>query len=1576
MKRRLFLRICLVILIAVCNINVFADSNAVCVFTCDKIISSTVKNESSNVGCLNIYGSIMLRSGISGNSLYFDGAGAYLKGDSTKNISDLDKWTVSIWIKPNIGGTEGILPIAQNEIFSMYLNKQTKKLEILAQDNSIQIVSNYTFNDNVWKHIALSYDTKTLRLYVDGKLDNNCLSQNTEFFDESSIIIGKQDADFYKGCIDEIKVYAECLPDVDIANLYKSIPSQATDWNFVAYPLKSQYPNGIETVSSVLAKENEIVKPIDTGFEERNEINAVKMEDYNRQLKISEEKYNGKFALEIIKTGNDIIPIKESEYFKTSDYSTIAENNTEENASSKTTIVDGNISVITNDKFVIVEGFTEVDSAATILIMKGEKIAYLNQTKVENGKFKFEFPLHEYGEHSMTISGTSGNPKYMTLEITEANKKPEVEIVPVEGIETKCNFFDVMLKPMYLSEELSFYTKAMVKDSEGNITEKYVLIKSDKNGDGVFKVGEDFSRGKWQKVELSLLDVDEAFEKGIVSGLYVSANNGSHWLIDNITSGYKKINDTALNMSDLAEKNVVYNEDGIKFAEQQTSSASFNSVPIVVTGGVGVSETVAGIRVESSVERANGSEIAKIQNGKVLYADALTSDKWVANDTSTGLSAKVNKRYVRSDVPNTSAKSVKIPLNEGEKRIRLLLDTGIGTTALRIVKADGEAVTYTVKEQMYTEWFDGEIELTATSSQNVQYATTIISVEYEKNDDAKDILIKSLDTASYTVNNTETNDRVTIAATVSFDNSPPSTPQELQLDLYERDSAEPYYTAKTYIQAEMGNQTLKMIVPRLKTNTKIKLTNLCEAAEDSSNVIRLSDFKVCELFEADWNSEYYNGKEIREIIFLENTKVTSFENVKLSEIFNEQNSYAVIHKNAGGIVNKGEAEAQYKVSGTHVLKIVNLSTTPAYIKAGDEIKWLNYGESYVEGGGTITFPPNPNVVLVSAIKYYTEVSGEKTIIPGMGEYIISADSNKIYYANKYDNEYLYCYDFTTKENSKIYECVISQICAISPDGTIIVFKDSNNERFCFDLNKKTMESLGIGYKVEKLYISPKNQIFSLMYTDEDKYYCYLYEYVDKAFQRIVSLGTASTVQSVDTINLDFDSTGEAFIVKKGNAAKLYKKINGMWTLKEEFTLDSGYMCLSDDLTSVYYVESGSPRMLKVHNINTATKTGLFEYGEIINKNSDGTITITISSVPYIYNPSTGEKYKITDNGYSFETLRYCSDSEIVCYVKNGLISRFKINRDEAETRYAVSFDGKNNWYSYLNGRWLLVSERTKPSEDEMYAAGMTEKQINDIPPSAFGKLYKNGDSILTVDIAVLMDSHSNLVSPVIKSITIKTVDNNDLDGLYGVNMEIYQKADYRAVNSVFPIENFTTGAECYYILSLGNDWLYTYKNGKIAKLVESADELLGNMAENWISFKQYGMTAKELRNIPQSVLNDLFVNENYANTEFGIIYVVKTKSDSTAPYTVSFKLQTESKYITKDDIVVEIVLNGNDVKVIDSKEFSKEAIEDFVAWVEARQTGSGDVFYMLKNDDVQYFINYYMINSINVYDGEKYRTKN
>ena len=715
MKKGLFLKIYLVILITVCNINVFAVSDAVCVFTCDTIFDSTVKNECLNEECLNLYGNVMLRSGISGNSLYFDGSNAYLKGNSTKRITDLNKWTATLWIKPDIDNAEGLIPIAKNEVFSVNLNKNTKKIEILIKDSSDGLISNYTFNSDVWNHIALSYDSEMLKLYVNGKVDSRCLNQKKKFFDDSIVFIGKQDSKFYKGCIDEIAVYAKCLSATDIADLYKGISGQATDWNFVSYPLRAQYPNGIETINSALAKESEIVKPIDTGFEERNEIGAVKNESYNGQLKITEEKYSGKFALEIIKRDNNIIPIKETDYFKTSDNAVIVPNNTNLNTSAEITGDDG-ASAAVNNRF-----------------------------------------------------------------------------AAVEEIKTKCNFFEVMLKPMYLSEEISFYTKAMVKDSDDSVTEKYVIIKSDNDGDGIFKVGEDFSRGKWQMVKLNLLDVDETFESGIVSGLYISANDGSHWIFDNITSGYKKINETNANMSEFIQNNVIYTTEGIKFAETETSKAMFNNAAAVVTGGVSVSEIIAGIDINSDVERASGRAQNVIKNGKELYSDDILSEKWIVNDinydeTEAGVSKKRDRIFTRDAVPSLASTTVMIPLGENEKQFRLCLTGGQRNYAVVITKADGETITqnlYGVNTPTYTEWFDGDITLKVSgASYNVSTVINISKIQYIGKEDITEIILKPQGEAIYDLNNSATDDRVTIKAMIEWENGVYESGQTMQISLY------------------------------------------------------------------------------------------------------------------------------------------------------------------------------------------------------------------------------------------------------------------------------------------------------------------------------------------------------------------------------------------------------------------------------------------------------------------------------------------------------------------------------------------------------------------------------------------------------------------------------------------------------------------------------------------------------------------------------------------------------------------------------------------------------------------------
>lgn len=1252
---------------------------------------------------------------------------------------------------------------------------------------------------------------------------------------------------------------------LNISALNESISEQATDWNYVSYPLKSQYPNGIETVDPVLAKESKIDRPINTGFEERNEINAVKMEDYNGQLNISEEKYNGKFALEVIKNDSTIIPVKESEYFKTSDSAI----NITKNSDSKTTITDGDMSAVIDGNLVTLEGTAKNCGQVSISVTKGGKIVYVNQYETEDGSYRFSFGISDYGTYSIKISDESGLIKQTAIKIPQAGKGLPSDIVPVEEIDTKCNFFNVMIKPMYMSEEVSFYTKLSVTNSNGNITEKYVLIKSDKNSDGIFKVGEDLNRGKWQKIELSLLDVDEDFENGVVSGLYVSANNGSHWLFDDITSGYKAINEKNANLPDFARNNVIYTKDGIKFTETGTSTAVFNNAATVLTGGVNVSETIVGVDIVSGAERANGSLQNISDSGKTLYSDLLISDKWTVNDTSS--------------------------------KIKYTNGTGI-------------------------------------------------------------INFKPLGNAVYTLNNNETADRVTVNAQVAYANLVPAAGQAVQIDLYEGVSSSAYYSTKVNVSSVLGKQNIKTILPKLKANTKIKFTNLCETLN-----INLSDFKVCELIETDWNSDAFGTKSF--------SYRTFFDGNTVKESLTDETGYAVKNPNAKGIKNTGSTETShngysYGTNSKMRFKLVNLNTTPAYVKINGSVKWLGYGECYVEGDNyTVTLPPNQNVILVSSVQVNDlssdeNLSSPKTLDGLYNEYIVAPDNEKIYYANHYDNSYMYCYDFTQDIKKRVAEKSVSEIYAINQAGTILVFKDSENKLCRLDLTTNTVEIMGDASDFNKAYINAKDEIYVI----QGKYYVEnrkdilsyeLYGYKDKKLTSIMEMyKLTDEMKSVTEkyANISFDSTGEAMVVNHSSKVGVYKKINGIWqNIRSVQGAIAGSVYISDDLTTIY------------HSVNNSTNfDGKTAEGVIVQRNSDGTY---ITSKGYIYNSSTGELYKLTET--VGESMNYSPENDILFYVSGGILHRIKLNSDKAEAKFAFSFDGKNNWYSYLNGRWLLVSENSTPTETEMYKSGMTVKQVNEISSADFGKIYKDGDSILTVDIAIFMNSASEYISPVIKSITVKTVDNNELDGIYSVNMETFKKDDYRSVNSIVPVENFTSGAECYYVLSLGNDWLYTYKNGKIAKLAESADELLSNMAENWILFKQYGMTAKELRNIPQKALNQLLVNENYANTEFGVIYAIKTKSDSTEQYKVSLKLQSESKYISKENIVVEIALNGNDVKVIDSKDFSREDIEDFVAWVEARQNGSGDVFYVLKNDKVQYFINYYMINSINVYSKEQ-----
>ena len=158
--------------------------------------------------------------------------------------------------------------------------------------------------------------------------------------------------------------------------------------------------------------------------------------------------------------------------------------------------------------------------------------------------------------------------------------------------------------------------------------------------------------------------------------------------------------------------------------------------------------------------------------------------------------------------------------------------------------------------------------------------------------------------------------------------------------------------------------------------------------------------------------------------------------------------------------------------------------------------------------------------------------------------------------------------------------------------------------------------------------------------------------------------------------------------------------------------------------------------------------------------------------------------------------------------------------------------------------------------------------------------------------------------------------------------------------------------------------------------MDSADELFGDPEENWIKIKQFGMTAQEVRNVPSEILNQVLVNPDNANSEFSVIYCLKTSDDTTENYKVTVRIQGDGRYFDDEALVMEIVLTNGDKKVIKTSDVTKEELEKFMSWLAARQQGKGDIFYQIKTADRQYFINYFMITSVDVYDDASYNQQN
>ncbi|MDD5596995.1 MAG: LamG domain-containing protein [Victivallaceae bacterium] len=150
-----------------------------------------------------------------GIALEFDGLDDYADCGNIKDLDDLDAFTISMWIKPykNKIGNMRILAkgdkssgIPDGYRFSIYLNNDV--LHFVVSNGVKKTTVKAPVKINNFQQIIASYDGSKVKLYIDGKLQEQKPLTGKIPYSPKGLYIGSLGAAcFYKGLIKDVRIY-------------------------------------------------------------------------------------------------------------------------------------------------------------------------------------------------------------------------------------------------------------------------------------------------------------------------------------------------------------------------------------------------------------------------------------------------------------------------------------------------------------------------------------------------------------------------------------------------------------------------------------------------------------------------------------------------------------------------------------------------------------------------------------------------------------------------------------------------------------------------------------------------------------------------------------------------------------------------------------------------------------------------------------------------------------------------------------------------------------------------------------------------------------------------------------------------------------------------------------------------------------------------------------------------------------------------------------------------------------------------------------------------------------------------
>ncbi len=162
-------------------------------------------------------------TGNTGQAIEFDGDGDYIVFDDSGLPAGTAARTMSAWVKPEGSGVRSVLEWGTAGLCTRcaILVLDGEKIKFCAQGADVE--SRGSVVNGEWHQVTETYDGSTVRIYIDGVLDNTQGVSINTVLTTGRIGGNLVNLELFQGCIDEVCIYGRALSDDEVAQNFSAV---------------------------------------------------------------------------------------------------------------------------------------------------------------------------------------------------------------------------------------------------------------------------------------------------------------------------------------------------------------------------------------------------------------------------------------------------------------------------------------------------------------------------------------------------------------------------------------------------------------------------------------------------------------------------------------------------------------------------------------------------------------------------------------------------------------------------------------------------------------------------------------------------------------------------------------------------------------------------------------------------------------------------------------------------------------------------------------------------------------------------------------------------------------------------------------------------------------------------------------------------------------------------------------------------------------------------------------------------------------------------------------------------------